>query len=423
MAMSTTLPEASVGELIHRHGELAQISEPGPGVTRCFATPEHLQAIELLKGWMEEAGLETRVDPVGNLIGRYAAHPDIVEPKVLLMGSHHDTVRQGGAYDGAMGVLLGIACADALYRLNRRLHFHLDIIAFADEEGTRFATSLLGSRAVAGRFLTAILDWQDAQGTTIQQAMAEAGFAAGLAPDRLAEAAYPKGSVLGYVEAHIEQGPVLEAEELPVGVVTAIAHGTRHRLTVGGMAGHAGTVPMNRRKDALACAAEMLLAVERGAVGDGVVATVGQIEASPGSINVIPGKAVFSLDLRAPSAELHEKRLAETLAACEGIAAARGLEISIDKLYNSGGCTMDAALTAQLEAAIAANGWPVRRLPSGAGHDAMALTDLCPVAMIFVRCSGGISHNPAEHVDPPDLEAALRVLFSFLVASAPSTKA
>ena len=411
------LPAAVAEALVARHAELAGISEPGPGVTRLFATDEHLRALDLVRRWMDAAGMTTRVDAAGNLVGRWAADPAAGnDPKVLLLGSHHDTVRQGGRYDGAMGVLLGIACVEALAAAGTRLPYHLDVVCFSDEEGTRYGTSMIGSRAMAGVFDEAVLDWPDAAGVTMRAAMHEAGFA----PERMASCRYDPAATLGYVEAHIEQGPVLEAEGLPVGVVTAIAVGTRHRFTVTGVAGHAGTVPMARRQDALCAAAEMVLACERVAgEGDGVVATTGQLRIAPGAINVIPGEAVFSLDLRAPDAARHDAALDAVLEAVRAVADRRGVRLRHEQIYRSAGCEMDAGLREALAGAIAAEGHPVRELFSGAGHDALSLQHIGPVGMIFVRCKDGISHNPAEHVDAPDIEAAARVLLRFLADYAP----
>jgi len=415
------VPEPVAAALVDRHVQLAEISEPGPGVTRLFATPEHLRALALLRDWMDAAGMTTRVDAVGNLIGRWAAEAAAGDDApVLLLGSHHDTVREGGRYDGAMGVLLGIACVEALAAEGRRLPFHLDIVCFSDEEGTRYGTSLLGSRAVAGVFDLEVLDWPDQDGITMRDAMSRAGFD----PAGIRGCRYPSGRVLGYVEAHIEQGPVLEAETLPVGVVTAIAVGTRNRFTVEGTAGHAGTVPMGRRRDALVAAAEMILAAERVAgAGEGVVATTGKLDVSPGAINVIPGGAVFTVDLRAPDVPRHDAARDALVEAIGEIAARRCVGLGCEELSRSEGCLMDDGLRAALGRAVAAEGFPVRELFSGAGHDAMALKHMAPVGMIFVRCKDGVSHNPAEHVEPADMVTAARVLVRFLADYAPPTTA
>ncbi len=411
------LPAGVARTLVARHAELAEISEAGPGVTRLFATDEHLRALALLRHWMEQAGMTTRVDAAGNLVGRYAADPAAGnDPKVLLLGSHHDTVRQGGRYDGAMGVLLGIACVEALAAADRRLPYHLDVVCFSDEEGTRYGTSMIGSRAVAGVFDEAVLDWPDADGVTMRAAMRGAGFD----PDAMASCAYAPEATLGYVEAHLEQGPVLEAENLPVGIVTAIAVGSRHRVTVAGTAGHAGTVPMGRRRDAVTAAAEMILAAERIAgAGEGVVATTGKVSVSPGAINVIPGEAGFTVDLRAPDAARHDAARDALVEALGEIAARRDVGLDHEQLYRSEGCAMDAGLRAALGRAVAARGYPVRELFSGAGHDALSLQHVGPVGMIFVRCKDGISHNPAEYVAPDDIVTAAEVLVSFLADFAP----
>jgi len=415
------LPTAVAETLVERHGELAAISEPGPGVTRLFATPEHLRALERLRAWMERAGMTTRIDAAGNLIGRWAADPAAgAAAKVLLVGSHHDTVRQGGRYDGAMGVLVAIACVEALAAAGTRLPYHLDVVCFSDEEGTRYGTSMIGSRAIGGVFDEAVLDWPDADGVTMRDAMTAAGFE----PDAIADCRYDPARLLGYVEAHIEQGPVLEAENLPVGVVTAIAVGSRHRLTVTGTAGHAGTVPMDRRRDALTAAAEMILAGEAvAAAGDGVVATTGKLEVAPGAINVIPGAVTFTVDLRAPDETRHDDAHAALVTALDAIAARRGVRVQMERIYHSAGCSMDAGLRAALARAVAGAGHPVRELFSGAGHDALSLHHVTPVGMLFVRCKDGVSHNPAEDVAAADIVTAAEVLLSFLADFAPPTTA
>lgn len=411
------LPQAVREALVARHDELARISEPGPGVTRLFATKEHLEALALLRGWMQAAGMTTHLDAAGNLIGRWAAHPDAGnDAKALLVGSHHDTVRQGGRYDGAMGVLLGIACVEALAAADRRLPFHLDVVCFSDEEGTRYGTSLLGSRAIAGVFDKTVLDWPDADGVSIRDAMRTAGFD----PDGLDTCRYDPRETLGYVEAHIEQGPILEAEGLPVGLVTGIAVGARHRFIVEGTAGHAGTVPMAQRRDALAAASAMILACERIArEGDGVVATIGQIKVQPGATNVITGEAVFTLDLRAPDQPRYDAAFGAVQEALGAVARERNVGLRHEQLYQSQGCGMDDGLRAALGRAIEAEGWPVRALFSGAGHDALSLRHICPVAMLFVRCKDGVSHNPAEYAAPDDIATAARVLLSFLADYVP----
>ncbi len=415
------LSERVIRALVGRHEELARISEPGPGVTRLFATSEHLQAIELLRDWMQTAGMTTRVDAAGNLVGRWAADPAAGgNAKAILIGSHHDTVRQGGRYDGAMGVLLAIACVEALAAAGRRLDFHVDVVCFSDEEGTRYGTSLIGSRAIAGVLEEAVLDWKDAGGVRMRDAMSRAGFA----PERLATCAYRPAETLGYVEAHIEQGPVLEQENLPVGLVTGIAVGSRYRFTVEGVPGHAGTVPMAQRRDALTAAAAMVLACEHVARERAeVVATVGRLEVSPGATNVIPGAVTFTLDLRAPDEPRQSAALEAMVIAVERVARERMVAVRHEAYYRADGCEMDTAMRAALARAIEAEGLPVRELFSGAGHDALALRHIAPVGMLFVRCRDGISHHPDEHAEPADMVTAARVLLRFLADFAPPTRA
>src|SRR6266496_512749 len=284
--------------ILDRCDALARCSEQADGLTRVFLSPEQRAASELVTAWMREAGLEARIDAIGNVVGRYEGETS--GRACLMLGSHLDTVRDAGKYDGMLGVITAIECVGDLHARGRRLPFAIEVVGFADEEGVRFSVTLSGSRAVAGTFDRAALDRTDTAGTTMREALVTYG----LDPDRVGDAARKPPDVLAYAELHIEQGPVLEALGLPVGVVTAINGGNRFWIDVAGMAGHAGTVPMNLRRDALAAAAECTLAVERIAarIAD-VVGTVGRIEAFPGAVNVIPGKVRFSLDVRAPRDE------------------------------------------------------------------------------------------------------------------------
>jgi hydantoinase/carbamoylase family amidase len=385
---------------------LAEQSEPGPGVTRVFASPEHAAAIRLIGAWMHDAGMEWHVDAVANVVGRYpAADPDA---PVLIMGSHQDSVREGGAFDGAMGVILPIVCVQELHRNNVRLPFSIEIVAFSDEEGVRYETTLLGSKALAGTFDPAVLDKADADGIKMRDAL----IAFGCDPEGIAAIARDRSKVIGYLEAHIEQGPVLERRELPVGIVTSIVHGRRIRVNISGAAGHAGTVPMGARFDALCASSECVLAVERIAreMGHGFVGTVGILEAFPGAINVIPGQASFTMDLRSSTGEGLKALCGEVEEAIEGIAAARGVRISMQEIYRNNGCDMSPKLVETLRAAIERHDIEPHLLPSGAGHDAVAMHELCDVGMLFVRCAGGVSHNPAESVESDDLGVAAGVL-------------
>jgi len=396
--------------MAHLH-ELARCSsEPGK-LTRLFLTPAHAAATRVVRGWMEEAGMTVELDAAGNVAGRYEG--DRPGLPALLLGSHIDTVRDAGHYDGNLGVIAAIEAVAALHRAGERLPFAIEVFAFGDEEGVRFPSKLTGSRAVAGTFDPQTLDVVDAQGTHLEAALR--GF--GCDPAAIPAIARPRDAVLGYVEMHIEQGPVLEQLKLPVGVVTAINGASRFRIEVTGHAGHAGTVPMALREDALTAAAEMVLAVERRAVdgaAQGLVATVGSIEAIPGAPNVIPGKAVFTLDVRAPVDADRFKAIEDLVSQFADLAARRHVRVKVVKFYDEPAASCDPALVDLLEAAVARAEITPHRLPSGAGHDALALATLCPIAMLFVRCKGGISHHPAESITTRDADVAMRVLLDFL---------
>ncbi|WP_375466202.1 allantoate amidohydrolase [uncultured Methylobacterium sp.] len=383
---------------------LARISaEPG-AITRLYLTPEQARAEVLVAGWMREAGMDVRRDAVGNLIGRIEGRRP--GGPALVIGSHLDTVRNAGRYDGPLGVLTGIACVEALLREGVP-PVALEVVGFADEEGVRFSATLTGSRAFSGHLEPAALRTLDASGTTLAAAMR----AYGLDPGAVATAARAPETILGYVELHIEQGPMLEREGLPVGLVTAISGASRLEITLTGEAGHAGTVAMTERRDALVGAAECVLAIEARCRGEGhLVGTVGRIQAWPGAVNTIPGQARFSLDLRAPDDAQRSAALADIEAACRRIAVRRRLGFGIALLHEADAVPCDPALTALIGAAIAAEGYPVLALPSGAGHDGMAVAAIAPIAMVFVRCRGGISHNPAEFASLEDIEAGARVL-------------
>lgn len=396
----------------------APFSDSADGLTRTYLSPAHAAALEALAGWMAEAGMTVRRDPAGNLVGRYAGtDPDA---SALLIGSHIDSVRDAGRYDGPLGVMLGIECVAALHDAGRRLAFPIEVIAFGDEEGSRFPVAMLTSRAVAGTLseaaLAEALPMADTEGVTLGEALEGAGLkAADIRAASRAPASVP-GSVFAYLEAHIEQGPVLESEGLAVATVTGIAAQLRYRLTLTGLAGHAGTTAMPLRRDALTGAAEMLLAAERiaRAAASDLVATVGRLEVRPNASNVIPGGVAFSLDVRAGNAERRDRGAAAILSACAAIAEARGLELAVERTNDLPASPCDPDLMARMDAACAQAGQPVRRLVSGAGHDAMVMAALCPTAMLFVRCRGGVSHNPAEHVDPADVEIALAVMLNFM---------
>ena len=393
--------------ILARCDALAAHSEQPDGLTRVFLSNEQRAVNALVLGWMREAGMEAHLDAIGNCVGRYEGErPGL---PCLMLGSHLDTVRDAGRYDGMLGVVAAIECVAALD--GRRLPFAIEVVGFGDEEGVRFGSTLLGSRAIAGAFDHALLDRPGGDGVTLRDAMR----AFGLDPARIGEAAHRPQDLLAYVELHIEQGPVLEAEGLPVGVVTAINGGYRFAIEVSGMAGHAGTVPMRLRRDALAAAAECVLAVEAVARERAdIVGTVGRIEALPGAMNVIPGRVRFSVDLRAPTDAQRIAAWDALRARFDAIAQGRGVAIAASPLWEARTAPCDPALQQRIAAAIAAENLPVLHLPSGAGHDGMAIIDIAPIGMLFVRCKGGISHNPAEAVNVDDVATGARVLLRFI---------
>jgi allantoate deiminase len=399
----------SAERIMQRCDALARHSELAGGLTRVFLSPENRAANELVLGWMREAGMQAKLDAIGNVAGRYEGDQPALP--CLMLGSHLDTVRDAGRYDGMLGVVSAIECVDFFNSRKKRFPFAIEVFGFGDEEGVRFGTTMLGSRAVAGVFDEKNLQATDARGMTLESALREFG----LDPKKIPQVKRKKSDVLAYAELHIEQGPVLEAEGLPVGVVSAINGFSRLRVTLSGVAGHAGTVPMHLRRDALAAAAGCITAVEQIArTSLDVVATVGRIEASPGAINVIPGKVVFTIDVRAPRDELRLSCVNEVRREITTICEKREIRIEIENLQELGVAPCAEWLMAQMERAVAAGGLRVRRLPSGAGHDGMALHAVADIAMLFVRCKGGISHNPAESITLEDASAGVRVLSRFI---------
>ena len=377
--------------------------EPG-SITRPFASDAMRRAHQYVREWMREAGMAVTRDNVGNLRARY----DGAGKAILLLGSHLDSVRNAGRYDGPLGVMVAIAAVKRLHDAGRRLPFGLEVLAFADEEGLRFGSTYLGSRALAGRLDEAELRRTDAGGVT----MAEAIRAFGGDPEKLADDRWRGDRPLGYVEVHIEQGPVLEARGLPVGVVPAIAGQSRFEIAFTGEAGHAGTVPMDRRRDALPAAAEVVLAVEAaGATQEGLVATVGRLDVEPGAANVIPGKVFFTLDVRHPDDKVRTAVCEALTARTRETARRRKLAVEVRATSERASVRCSPQLTALLAQAIAGRALEVS---SGAGHDGVYMSEITDVAMLFVRCKGGISHNPAESVTAADVGVALDVLGRFL---------
>ena len=394
---------------LERLEALAAISDEPDRLTRLYLSNSHLRAIGIVADWMREAGMEIRIDAVGNVIGRYEG----LRPAApaLLMGSHIDTVSDAGKYDGNLGVVAAIAVVAELNRRRQRFSFAIEVLAFGDEEGVRFPSTLLGSRAVAGTAPAAMLEARDKNGISIEQALSA------LHPHRpsLASAAFSRDKCLGYVEIHIEQGPVLETEGLALGIVTAINGAGRFKLTLDGTAGHSGTVPMALRHDALVAAAEIIMAVESKArATPELVATVGFLHVEPGAVNVIPGRVVLKIDIRGPEDAVRLQASRDIIAKAEEIARARGIALAFEQFHEAPVVRCDPALVGLLSGSVARLGHEPRLLRSGAGHDAMIVASLCPVVMLFTRCAGGISHNPAESATVEDIDAAIRVLLAFV---------
>ncbi|WP_265918810.1 Zn-dependent hydrolase [Cupriavidus nantongensis] len=412
-----TQTSASLGDTILAHAdELARFSDMEDGLTCAYLTPAHRAAQALLAQWMEAAGMQVRVDAIGNVIGRYAADPAVSDARVLLTGSHFDTVRNGGRYDGRLGILLPIAVIGALNQAGIRLPYHVDVVAFAEEEGLRFKTSFLASSVLAGRFDAALLERQDADGISLREALAASGLPGAGALQALRDAALDAASLLGFVEVHIEQGPVLLHHGLPLGVVTQIAGSSRFSVRVEGLASHAGTTPMGMRRDAAAGAAEMILLVEqRCAAAPTLVGTVGQLQVPNGSSNVIPAACTFSMDIRAGEDAIREAAIADIVAGIAQIAERRGLSAQVERVPPVNNAPCARWLMDQFGAVLKKRGLQAFELPSGAGHDAMMMQRVTDVAMLFVRCgNGGISHNPLETITAEDAQLAAEVFVDFL---------
>ncbi len=399
--------DAAAKTVMERCDRLGNISEDDDALTRPFGSGAMREVEKVVAGWMRDAGMSVRRDPIRNLVGRYEGTGE----KTLILGSHLDTVRDAGKYDGQLGVLVALASVQRLQDRGELLPFAVEVVAFADEEGLRFGTTYLGSSVYAGAFDGKRLELEDPDGVTLRDAVRDFGGN----PDALEEGGRGGGDLLGYCEVHIEQGPVLEALDLPVGMVTAINGQSRIQVTFTGEAGHAGTVPIERRKDSLCAAAEFVLEAESVCKKEpGAVATVGEISVSPGASNVIPGEAHLSLDLRHPDDATRgrlrdhlEKRARET-------ATSRGGRHNWQVRQETPAVRMDRRLSGMLGEAVQGSGTTVHELPSGAGHDAAQMSALTSVAMLFVRCKEGVSHNPAESVKEKDVGVVIEVMSRFL---------
>ncbi|TBR37938.1 allantoate amidohydrolase [Marinomonas agarivorans] len=396
--------QALAHQVMQRCEELSRLSQSPDYLDRRYLSEEHTAANQLVSNWMQQAGMQTWQDAAGNIWGRYqSTNP---QAKTLLMGSHLDTVPNGGKYDGMLGVIAPISLIGALHEAGITLPFHLDVVGFGDEEGTRFGSTLLGSRALTGQWPAEWATLPDKDDITLAQAMANFG----LDFQKIPNATLQPETLLGYLEVHIEQGPVLEQADLPVGVVSAIAGAKRFQIHLSGMAGHAGTVPMSLRQDSLCAASEMILAIERLAKQHDVVATVGRVENSPNGVNVIAGTTQFSLDIRSADDQTRDTALADILQDLHHIAEARNITLTMEQTHSASAVQCEPALQKLLTESIEKSGYQPLTLLSGAGHDAMAIADICPIAMLFVRCDKGISHHPAEAIQQDDVATALAVL-------------
>lgn len=411
--------EPGAATLLARCDQLGGCSDETDRLTRSFLSPALEEAMTVVAGWMQEAGLETERDGAGNLIGSYCCGQ--ADAPVLVLGSHLDTVRDAGRYDGALGVLLAVATAErtvagAAPPAAPKLPFDLDVVAFADEEGLRFGAPFLGSKAFAGSLEDSVLDLRDTEDVSLREALARWSGAPVTLP---LPYRYQDRRMLGYVEAHIEQGPVLEQQNLSLGILEAIAASCWLRLSLTGAAGHAGTTPMSLRHDPLPAAAEIVLAAERLARDDGeMVATVGRLEALPGAGNVIAGHVELSLDMRHADISRLEKAVESMLERCRQIAARRGLGFEAETLHFEPGVHAAPQLSARLERAARASGIETMPLVIGAGHDALVMARRMPVSMLLLRCPGGLSHHPDEKVLAGDVEDALCCLHGFVAGLA-----
>ena len=403
MAVSSTKYGARILDMADR---LAQWSEMQGGLTCTYFSKAHQAVAQELRAWMRSAGLQAKIDAVGNVVGRYPSAAPAA--RTLIIGSHYDTVADAGRYDGRLGILAALIVAEELVRARRQLPFHLEVIGFAEEEGVRFSAPYIGSSAIAGRFNAALLQRSDSSGVSLGAVLHERSVDL-TTVERLARS--PQ-SLRGYLEVHIEQGPQLLQRDLPLGIVTSIAGVVRCRIAIEGVAGHAGTVPMALRHDAAAAAAEIVLAVERRcAAVPGLIGTVGQIGVPHGLINVIPGRCEFSLDVRATDDATRDAAIADIRAAIEESTKRRGVTAAITEIARHPAVLCAPAMQQAFAQAVARAGITPFYLASGAGHDAEQFAGVTDIGMLFVRCgNGGISHNPLETITADDADIAARVL-------------
>ena len=411
--LATAVSSPLGDEILAMHERLARFSDDADALTCTFLRAAHRATAQRIRDFMRAAQLDTEIDAIGNVVGRWRCGDP--QAKTVIVGSHYDTVVNGGKFDGRLGILLPIACAIDMRQRGPALPFDLEIVAFADEEGVRYRSTFLGSSALAGTFDPRLLETRDDEGIALGDALRDAGHD----PQAIAGLARDPRRVAAYVEVHIEQGPVLLSADRALGVVTAIAGSVRQLVAIEGLAGHAGTVPMDLRRDAAAAAAEIVLAVEKRCSGvPGLVGTVGKLNVPGGAINVIPGRCELSIDIRAGDNAIRDAAVADVLAEIERIAARRRVRIDVRRVLEAAGVPCAPDLQRQFAAAIACSTGvadPIH-LPSGAGHDAMKMAALAPIGMLFVRCgNGGISHHPDETLSAADAETAARAWIDFLL--------
>lgn len=409
-AVNTPFAQDELGQvLIERLDEAARCSAPGAGVTRLFCSQEHREVLPLIGGWMEQAGLAPHLDAAGNLVGRCPKAQ--AGEKTFIMGSHQDSVIEGGKYDGMLGVALPILALEALKREGVTLPCGIEVVAFGDEEGVRFPTTLVGSKALAGNVRPDQLAVRDEQGVSLAEALTNFGCQ----PDEIPAIARDPANTLGYLEVHIEQGPILEQRHHAVGVVTALTGIERHRVTLNGKAGHAGTTPMPIRHDALVGAAEMILAVDSVLQNtDELVGVIGRLDVHPNAVNVIPAEVTFTVELRSPEHNIRQRGRDAVYAAMEEVATRRGLILEMENTYSADAVACADWMMTALEQACTQVGQPADRMFSGAGHDGLAMQALTDIGMLFVRCKDGLSHHPDEAITAEDGETATRVVMAFL---------
>jgi allantoate deiminase len=406
--MSNHLQRAN--KVLDRINELASISDDRNCIARTYGTPAFIEGRNRLRQWMDEAGLQTGIDTIGNLRGRVLSKN--AHAKTFVIASHIDTVINAGRFDGPLGVLIGLDLLDSIVQSKTELPFHIELIAFCDEEGCRFHTTYLGSKAVAGSFDEAALKKKDDAGISLEELIQQQGGNV----NKLSKDAIAREDWLGYFEIHIEQGPVLYEKNIPVGIVTAIAGQRRAEINFKGEAGHAGTVPMNMRKDALVCAALFILTAEAYSkdISTNLVATVGKLHIVNAASNVVPGEVTCSLDIRHADETILSSSYNEIKQLTESICRKRNIEMKWNMVQQGKPVACDKNMNKLLAQSIAESGYEVVEMVSGAGHDAVPVSEVSPISMLFVRCYKGISHNPAENVELTDIAAAIKVSDNFI---------